>query len=78
MPCWRYLLLSLLAYSTSHGELTRIFAANSGLVAEGGHPGAAVAVAHGVVQVDRESVHTRAHTIVVVPLRPAEKRGQED
>ena len=53
-------------------KLTRVFAADALLVADGGDESAAVAGAVGSVEVDREAVHGGADAIVVVELRTAD------
>lgn len=51
--------------------LTRVFAPDGRLVADGGHVGAAVTVTISHVEVDREPVHLRPDTVVVVELLQA-------
>lgn len=49
-------------------KLTGVLAADGGLVAQRVHEGAAVASSGGQVEVDGETSHGRAKTVVVVEL----------
>lgn len=51
-------------------SLTRILAADSGLVTDGGDPSAAVTISVCHVQVDLETVDLGADTVVVIELPP--------
>lgn len=63
--------ISLRAYeipTQQYCELTRVLASDRRLVANGGHPRAAVARALSLVQVDLEATNAGTHSVTVIEL----------